>query len=89
MIKLEKEGYTYTSKAGFKYELLEGVSIGSTPQYTSDIIFIMFSDLDIKVDTPLVNFLYGATFINECIEEYNNMIGEMVGEYERRNNLWK
>ena len=87
MIKLEKEGYIFISEKGLKYELLEGVSIGSTPQYTSDIIFIMFSDLDIKVDTPLVNFLYGATFINECLEEYNSMIGEMVREFERRNNL--
>lgn len=87
MIKLENEGYIYISKRGLKYELLEGVSIGSPTQYTSDIIFIMFSDLDIKVDTPLVNFLYGATFINECIEEYDNMIGEMVEEFETRNNL--
>ena len=87
MIKLEKEGYIFISEKGFKYELLEGVSIGSLQQYTSDIIFIMFSDLDIKVDTPLVNFLYGATFIDECIEEYNSMIGEMVGEFERRNKL--
>lgn len=87
MIKLEKEGYIFISEKGLKYELLEGVSIGSTPQYTSDIIFIMFSDLDIKVDTPLVNFLYGATFINESIEEYNSMIGEMVQEFEMRNNL--
>lgn len=87
MIKLEKEGYIFISKKGLKYELLEGVSIGSTPQYTSDIIFIIFSNLDIKVDTPLVNFLYGATFINECLEEYNSMIGEMVEEFERRNNL--
>ena len=87
MIKLEKEGYVYISRKGLKYELLEGVSIGSTPHYTSDIIFIMLSDLDVKVDTPLVNFLYGATFINESITEYNNLIGEMVEEFERRNNL--
>ena len=87
MIKLEKEGYIFISEKGLKYELLEGVSIGSTPQYTSDIIFIMFSDLDLTVDTPLVNFLYGATFINESIEEYNEIIEGMVEEFERRNNL--
>ena len=87
MIRLEKEGYTYVSKRGLKYELLEGVSIGSTPSYTSDIIFIILSNLGVTVDTPLVNFLYGATFINESIEEFNSMIGEMVEEFERRNNL--
>lgn len=87
MIKLEKEGYIYISQAGLKYELLEGVSIGSTPQYTSDIIFVMLSNLEVTVDTPLVNFFYGASFINESIEEYNKIIGEMVLEYERRNNL--
>ena len=87
MIKLEKEGYVYISKKGLKYELLEGVTMGSTPQYTSDIIFIMLSDLDVHVDTPFVNFFYGATFLNDSIEEYNNMIRDLVKEYERRNNL--
>lgn len=87
MIKLENEGYIYISKKGLKYELLEGVSIGSTPTYTSDIIFIMLCDLDVSVDTPLVNFFYGATFMNDSIEEYNDIIREMVKEFERRNNL--
>ena len=87
MIKLEQDGYIYISQAGFKYELLEGVSIGSSLQYTSDIIFIMFSDLNIKVDTPFVNFFYGATFMNESLEEYDAIISEMVLEYERRNHL--
>ena len=87
MIKLEQEGYIYISKRGLKYELLEGVSIGSPKQYTSDVIFIMLSGLDLKIQTPFVGFFYGASFINESIEEYDQIIEEMVEEYERENKL--
>lgn len=88
MIKLENQGYTYTSKAGIKYELLEGVSIGSTPQYTSDIIFIMLENPFLyEVNSPFVNFFYGASFIDQSIEEYEKIIDSMVEKYERENNL--
>lgn len=88
MIQLQKEGYIYISKAGIEYELLEGVSIGSSPQYTSDIIFIMLKNpFFYEVDTSFVNFFYGATFIDQSIEEYEKIIASMVLEYERRNNL--
>lgn len=88
MIKLDKEGYYFISPSGITYDLLEGVTMGANTQYTSDIIFIMLQNPFIyKVDTPLVNFVHGASFISEEIEEYNKTIGEMVLEYERRNNL--
>jgi hypothetical protein len=87
MIKLENDGYVYISKSGLKYELLEGVTMGAKTSYTSDIIFIMLSDIDLKIETPFVNFFYGASFINESIEEYEKIIGEMVEEYEKNNKL--
>lgn len=88
MIKLDQEGYYFISTSGITYELLEGVTMGAKEQYTSDIIFIILQNPYLyKVDTPYVNFFYGASFINESLDEYNEIIKEMVLEYERRNNL--
>lgn len=87
MIKLDKEGYYYISRSGRTYELWEGVSIGSPTQFTSDIIFITLYDLDLKIDSPFVGFFYGASFMGESLEEYDQIIEEMVNEYEERNKL--
>lgn len=88
MIKLDQEGYYFISSSGISYELLEGVTMGAKEQYTSDVIFVKLLNEQIyQVDSPLVGFFYGASFINESIEEYDQIIKEMVLEYERRNNL--
>ena len=88
MIKLDQDGYYFISTSGITYELLDGVTMGARQTYTSDIIFVKLLNEQIyQVDSALVGFFYGASFINESIEEYNKIIGEMVLEYERRNNL--
>ena len=88
MIKLEQDGYCFISTSGITYDLLEGVTMGANQTYTSDIIFIMLQKPFLyKVDSPFVDFFYGAFFINESLEECNAIISEMVLEYERRNNL--
>ena len=88
MIKLNSDGFCFISPSGIAYDLLEGVTMGASTQYTSDIIFIMLQNTFLhQVDTPFVNYVYGATFLNDDIEEFNKIIGEMVLEYERRNNL--
>ncbi len=91
MIKLNNEGYYFISDSGIRYELLEGVSIGGKRQYTSDIIFIMLADenyLD-KVDSYFVGFWFGATFLGESLDEYNECINKSVTKYEKENNIYK
>ncbi len=87
MIKLKNDGYVYVSDLGIEYELLEGVSIGSEKQYTSDIIFIMLMDANYNADTHFVDYLFGATTMENRIDEYEESIREIVRAYEKRNNI--
>ena len=88
MIELTDQGYVFISKSGVEYELLEGLSMGTNNRYTSDIIFIMLSDERYATEmNPFVNFLHGATLIEDSFEEYNEVIGEYVEEYEKKNNI--
>lgn len=87
MIKLKNDGYVYISDLGIEYELLEGVSIGTGKQYTSDIVFIMLMDANYNVDTHFVDYLFGATTMENRIEEYEESIREIVRAYEKRNNI--
>lgn len=91
MIKLNNEGYYFISDSKIKYELLEGVSIGGEKLYTSDVIFIMLADenyLD-KVDNYFVDFLFGASFLGESLDECNEYINKSVTKYEKENNIYK
>lgn len=83
MIKLKHDGYVYISDSGVEYDLLKGKSLGADT--TSDIIFICFLSGDCDIKDEVVGFLYGATFFEEDIEEYNNHIKKIVDKYERKN----
>ena len=85
MIKLTNEGYVFISKKGIKYDLLEGVTIGVTPKYTSDIIFIFLSDSDYNVKDNFVGYLFGANVMTDDLEGYNESIEKIVAEYEATN----
>lgn len=90
MIKLNEEGYYFISDSGIRYSLLEGVTIGGKKRYTSDAIIIMLDDQDYfeEVDDHLVDYWMGATFLPNCLEEYNEDISCLVTKYEKRNNIY-
>lgn len=85
----------YTSVNGIHYELLEGVGIGKRiPAPTSDIVFILVDepDFDGELDTRLVGFMYGATFLLDENEERRNewrgYVREYVEEFEEDHDNW-
>lgn len=85
MIKLTSEGYVFISKKGIMYDLLEGVSIGTEQKITSDIIFIFLYDTDYNVKDNFVGYLYGAQILETDLTGYEESIGKIVDEYEKRN----
>jgi hypothetical protein len=87
MIERNKEGFYFISKRGIKYDLYEGVTMGGERQYTSDAIIIMLSEVRDDVDSMLVDFVMGASFLEEELDYFNRWIGDLVEEYETRNNL--
>ena len=87
MIKLKNDGYVFISDLGIEYELLEGASMGADKQYTSDIVFIMLMDANYNADTHFVDYLFGATTMENRIDEYEESIREIVRAYEKRNNI--
>lgn len=72
-----EDGYIFKS-AKKTYSLYEGVSIGSINPLTSDIVFIM-DDEDENSPAQLVNFVYGAEFMDKDME---NSIAYYVEQYE-------
>lgn len=88
MIKLKNKGYVFISRNGIEYELLEGITIGAARQRTSDIIFIMLSNtFKYDIQDGYVGHIYGATFLEENIDEYNNYISNIVEKFEKIHNL--
>ena len=88
MIKLKNDGYVFISKNGIEYDLLEGVTIGATKQYTSDIIFVMLSNgLRYDINDCYVGHIYGAKFFPKELEEYDLYFTSMVEEFEKKHNL--
>jgi hypothetical protein len=87
MLNLTEEGYIYTSKNGIKYDLLEGTTIGVSPRKTSDIIFIMMSDVNFNVENHIVGWLFGAYDLPYRLDEYDASITEMVDIYEKENGI--
>lgn len=84
-IELNDEGYVYISEKGIKYELLEGVSIGSKQQFTSDLLFITLLDADYNVNDLVVGYLFGACIFRDSPNEYLDSIKRLVDEYESKN----
>ena len=87
MLNLTENGYVYTSKNGIKYDLFEGTSIGISPKKTSDIIFVMMSDVDFNVENHIVGWLFGAFILPNRLDEYDASITEMVDIYEKKNGI--
>ena len=90
MIKRNAEGHYFESDMGIVYDLLEGVTMGGKEVKTSDIIFVVISGWNIDIDLPanhFVGYLYGATFLDEQIFEYEREIAEMVNKYELEHGL--
>ena len=78
----KRNGYSYVSDNGIKYNLLEGMSYQGNS--TSDILFIMLdygnnlSDL-VEANDFLVGWFYGA---GDCVDE--NYISRYVNLYENK-----
>lgn len=77
--KSDHDGLYYQTEKR-KYNLYEGKTIKGDTEKTSDIIFIM-DDENVEKDAKIVNFIYGATMIND---ELKQMIAKMIKEYEER-----
>ena len=87
----EKNGYTYVSNNGVKYDLLEGMSFHGT--LTSEIIFIMLhvdSDLydnlnivNIDVGQELVYWFYGA-YAKQDDKWFLDSIEDEISKYENK-----
>lgn len=87
MLKLTEDGYSFISKNGIEYDILEGVSIGIKPRMTSDIIFILLNDSDYNVEEHFVGYLFGAYLLPHKEKEYEASIGKLVDKYEKENGL--
>lgn len=87
MLKLTDNGYTFVSKNGIEYDILEGMTIGVEPRKTSDMIFIVLNNADYNVEEHLVGYLFGACLIPDREYEYEESIAEIVNEYEKENGL--
>lgn len=100
----ERDGYTYVSDNGIKYDLLEGMNFHGTT--TSEIIFIMlhvdndlYDNLNIDVDQELVYWFYGAYvkqddewFLDSLKNEtskYENKHPELVKYYKKKKRITK
>lgn len=87
MLKLTDDGYTFISKNGIEYDILEGVTIGIEPRKTSDMIFIVLNNADYNVEDHIVGYLFGACLLSEREYEYDEVITELVDKYEKENGL--
>lgn len=87
MLKLTSDGYIFISKNGIEYDILEGVTIGTEPRKTSDMIFILLNNADYNVEDHMVGYLFGAVLLPERKYEYEKSIAELVNEYEKKNGL--
>lgn len=78
-------GYKFYSKRGITYNLLEGVSIGSMKQKTSDIVFIMLGSPNYNVEDLFVGYFFGAYNFADNPYLFEERIAEIVEEYEKEN----
>lgn len=62
-LKMTKEGYIFISDNDIMYGLYEGLTVGTKPRYTSDILFVVFDLYDAYSET--VGIMYGAGFLDE------------------------
>ena len=63
------------------------VKIGISPRKTSDIIFVMMSDIDLNFEEHIVGWLFGAFILPNRLDEYDTSITEMVDIYEKKNGI--
>lgn len=87
MLKLTDNGYTFISKNGIEYDILEGMTIGIEPRKTSDMIFIVLNNADYNVEDHIVGYLFGAVLLPEREYEYDEAISELVDKYEKESGL--
>lgn len=85
MLKLESDGFKYISDKGIEYTLLEGMSLGVEPRFTSDIIFIFLDSADYNVENHVVGYLFGASIFEMYPVSYEESIKNLVDEYEKQN----
>ena len=85
MIYKNANGYYFYSKQGITYDLLEGISIGSIKQKTSDIVFIMLASQNYNVDDLFVGYFFGAYNFTDNPYLFEEQIAEIVEEYEKEN----
>lgn len=86
MIKMkQRDGYVYVSDRGIEYALLEGMTIGGERKYTSDIIFIMLNNAEYNIENPIVNYLFGASLLENELDDYDKTIKKIVDEFEEKN----
>ena len=95
----ERDGYTYISDNGIKYDLLEGISYKGTT--TSDALFIMLSyepDLFKEIDVEpyqLVDWFYladdcpSAEFISDYVNRYEKKHPEIVNWFKKKKRITK
>lgn len=100
MLKRNKEGLYYVSETSGKlYFLHKGTSLGGDKEYTDDIVYIMDSGfteenyakwMDGEIERTddnveeLVNFFYGATFVEHDLKESEEIIKILVDKYESK-----
>lgn len=89
MVFDERNGYSYISENGIKYDLLEGMSYQG--KSTSDILFIMlayetdfFETMDIYASNELVGWFMGASTYMPESEEIVSLVDEIVRAYEKK-----
>lgn len=85
MLKLKSDGYVYVSDRGIEYELLEGISIGTEREYTSDIIFIVLNNSEYNVEDHIVGYLFGASVFERQLMDYDESIKAIVDDFEKKN----
>ena len=90
MIKRNDDGYYFVSDSGIRYDLFEGVTMYGNRQYTSDAIFIMLGDDRYFDQIPyhFVDYLMGATFFIDDMDEYDKDIASMVEKFEIKNDIY-
>lgn len=78
-------GYYFYSRRGITYHLLEGKTIGSMKQKTSDIVFIMLGSANYNTEDLFVGYFFGAYNFASNPYLFEEQIAEIIEEYEKEN----
>lgn len=96
MIELKEDGYVYISERGIKYNLSEGINIGTEQIKKTGQVFITIQP-GYDVDNLVVGCFAGASWLKYDTSGFTNQhIKEMVNRFEQRNftlekakNMWE